>query len=87
MAPAPEKITQEGFVQGVMVETFLQVSGYVDKGALTLNTYHLLFKLTNLAEEEDGPKENGRVFSFCGHRNEEGGKPQLFKPAQENCFK
>ena len=70
-----------------MREPFLRIWGYVEKGSSTLHTYHSLFKFANPAEEADGPGENGGVSGFCGDRTDEGGEPQLFKPAQENCFK
>ena len=52
----------------------------------TLNTYHSLFKFSNPAKEEDEPGGNGGVFGFCGDRTDDEDEPQLFKPAQENCF-
>ena len=86
MGVAPDKVAQEGFLQGVTREPFLRICGYVEKGSSTLHTYYSLFKFVNPAEEADGPGENGGVFSFCGDRNNEGDKPQLFKPAQRNCL-
>ena len=78
---------QAAFFGGVMRELFLRVWGYVDKGSLTLNTYHSLFKFSNPSEGEDGPGENGGVFGFSGDRTVDGEEPQLFKPAQENCYR
>jgi hypothetical protein len=59
----------------------------VDRGSPILNTYHSLFKFANPSEDEDGPGENGGVFGYFGDRADDGEEPQLFKPAQENCYK
>jgi hypothetical protein len=29
----------------------------------------------------------GGVFGYCGDRNDDGDEPQLFKLAQDNCYK
>jgi hypothetical protein len=84
--PTPSAGAQAEFFQGVMREPFLRVWGYVEKGPPRINYYHSLFKFSNPSEDEDGPGEHGSVFGYCGDRDEED-KPQLFKPAQENCHK
>ena len=60
--------------------------GYVEKGAPVINTYHSLFKFSNPAEDKHGLGEHRGVFGYCGDRNDDGDEPQLFKPAQDNCY-
>ena len=69
-SPAPETAAHSAIFQGIVMEPFLCVWGYVEKGVTEITTYHSLFKFSNPAEDIDGLREHGGVCGYCVDINE-----------------